>query len=83
MGFMRRSLSFCCVKTSSSGMRDPVRASDIGAMRADSYVETQARGRGSGASMTKETEMKSGFSVAAFSKRQRGHEKMFAFAWKP
>ena len=35
-------------------MRGPVRASDIGATRADSYVETQARGCGSEPSILKE-----------------------------
>jgi hypothetical protein len=46
---------FVALKEARPENRDPVGASDIGTTRADSYVKTETRGRGSAASILKET----------------------------
>jgi hypothetical protein len=59
----------------------PIRTSDIGAMSADSYVETERMGsRPAGSIFKEKLKMKSRFSVAAFSKSQQADKKMLAFA---
>jgi hypothetical protein len=47
---------FVALKEARPENRDPVGASDIGAMRADSYVKSEARGCGSEPSILKRVE---------------------------